>query len=416
MGVGTKRVLAILILVGALIVGCGKKAKLAQNISINPDKITGSTGLLAIIGQTVEGSIDVVYSSGFQPLSGITYSGDIPNGTASLIVLLAYTEDLSGRESRLLQAGASTDGLTHVDPAGLYYARFANNSDLQSLTPGDPNEPLVREFAGMVYVVGDLGPTPTPTPTVTVTATPTPTVTPTPTATPILPDPAQSVVSGSVIINGGAFSSSAQPFVLDPLGSFSVVVRDSAGHLILGAVAQLDLTNCSYVRICKDPAVNLSCHPNGSPSRVITTTTALADDPDHFFTAGTAVFKIPGTLTAQHAGCPPPPTILTCAKLTINGVAFPDQVVSVLDLMANGVPPFDGTAYPSSYDAMAEISYAPTDLSYGYCPEADFNGDGTISNMSDGYDLADADLLWSRISSGHSYWTCNPVTPTYCEP
>ena len=123
---------------------CSHKAGNEQTLSVRIDLITGTSVLVAVIGQAPDGSVSVAYSSSqFQKADSLTMAADVQNLPDDLIVLLSYDENLVGQEP-VLQAGAAPAGdFQAIVPKGILYSPL--NRGTQFTAPSGCNS-RIREW------------------------------------------------------------------------------------------------------------------------------------------------------------------------------------------------------------------------------------------------------------------------------
>ncbi|MFH1017259.1 MAG: fibronectin type III domain-containing protein [Pseudomonadota bacterium] len=190
------------------------------------------------------------------------------------------------------------------------------------------------------------------------------------------PNPANSTIPHGVIVMGGYYAPDGQFRWADGLGSFSITIRDGQAtpQPVPNALVSLDLSACPYIQICSDT-------PDLS-GRLVTGRT----DSD-----GNATLSVIGRYGVDPLTIPPG----ACAKLTVNGVAFPDQIVTAVD------PDRSGGAGP------ADLSLIVADLSGngGYRIRSDIDGNGALGPN-------DQSLWLEYFFDGGSVYSCSK-TGTY---
>lgn len=153
--------------------------------------------------------------------------------------------------------------------------------------------------------------------------------------------------------------------VADPLGEFTVVIRDIVGQPVGGVLVIVEFANCSDVRLAvdqRDPDAILNC---GNRSVAKTT------DGN-----GTVRFRIVGSSSASPGG-PGSPT--GCAAIYADGILGGNPRVAILDLAGS-----DGLA-PADISAWLDDFFGP------YQPErADYDGNqvlgaGDLSKLLDAF-------------------------------
>ncbi|MFH1018246.1 MAG: hypothetical protein V1798_08715, partial [Pseudomonadota bacterium] len=136
----------------------------------------------------------------------------------------------------------------------------------------------------------------------------------------------------------------------------------------------LDLSACPYIDICSDT-------PNLS-GRVVTGQTDAN---------GNLTLSVIGRYGVDPLTIPPG----ACAKLTVNGVAFPDQIVTALDLDRSG------DAGPADLALLTQDLKSPG----SYRIRSDINGDNELAE-------ADKSLWLEYFFDGGSVYSCS-TTGTY---
>ena len=106
----------------------------------------------------------------------------------------------------------------------------------------------------------------------------------------------------------------------DPLGQFSVIVRDLANNPMPGVQVTIDFSQCPDTRVALAQGAGLAVHAaNNAVSRVTNA-------------AGVAVFTIvgAGTLGCDLSTCPP--GVPNCARICAGGVLLGSTSVAIFDL------------------------------------------------------------------------------------
>jgi hypothetical protein len=186
-----------------------------------------------------------------------------------------------------------------------------------------------------------------------------------------VPDPSKCTIPASILLVGSDAATA------DPIGNFSVSVRDFSDHPIANSTVTIRFSVCTYAGICQyQPGISMDC-----PNKEVMTFTGVG---------GVATLSVIGSASAVDCPSDSP----GCAAIYADGVFLGNVSVAALDL--DGVPGLTG----------GDLA---TWLGGYFCgsssPRLDTNGDGLIT----GGDLS----LWlSAFFGGHS---ANGCAATLCK-